>query len=48
MVEEPSYHEDIGLRGFGFNVFDKDEEGVVKEGHGETVIFVERSIKLVF
>ena len=32
VVEEPTYHEDIGLRGFDFNVFDQDEEGVVREG----------------
>ena len=31
MVEEPSDHEDIGLRGFDFNIFDEDEEGVVRE-----------------
>ena len=30
-VEEPSDHEDIGLRGFYFNIFDEDEEGVVRE-----------------
>ena len=29
MLEEPSDHEEIGLRGFDFNVFDEDEEGVV-------------------
>ena len=26
VVEEPTYHEDIGLQGFDFNVFDEDEE----------------------
>ena len=31
MVEDPSDHEDIGLRGFDFNIFDEDEEGVVRE-----------------
>ena len=31
-VEEPSDHEEIGLRGFDFNFFDEDEEGVVREG----------------
>ena len=31
-VEEPSDHEDIGIRGFDFNIFDEDEEGVVREG----------------
>ena len=25
VVEEPSDHEDIGLRGFDFNIFDKDD-----------------------
>ena len=25
----------IGLRGFDFNVFDEDEEGVVREGSSE-------------
>ena len=31
VVEEPCDNEDIGLRGFDFNIFDKDEEGVVRE-----------------
>ena len=31
VVEEPTDHEEIGLREFGFNLFDKDEEGVVRE-----------------
>ena len=31
VVEEPCDHEDIGLRGFDFNIFDEDEEGVVRE-----------------
>ena len=31
VVEEPSDHEYIGLRGFDFNIFDEDEEGVVRE-----------------
>ena len=35
VVEEPSDHEDLGLRGFDFNVFGKDEEGVVREGSSE-------------
>ena len=35
-VEEPSNHEDIGLRGFDFNIFDENEEGVVGEGCSET------------
>ena len=30
VVEEPSDHEDIGLRGFDFNIFDEDEEGIVR------------------
>ena len=30
VVEEPSDHKDIVLRGFDFNVFDEDEEGVVR------------------
>ena len=30
VVEEPTDHEDIGLRGFDFNFFEKDEEGVVR------------------
>ena len=35
VVEEPTDHEEIGLRGFDCNVFDKDEEGVVREGSSE-------------
>ena len=35
VVEEPSDHEDIGLRGFDLNIFDEDEEGVVREGYSE-------------
>ena len=31
-VEYTTDNEEIGLRGFDFNVFDKDEEGVVREG----------------
>ena len=30
VVEEPSDHEDIGLRGFDFNIFGEYEEGVVR------------------
>ena len=30
-VEEPSDHEEIGLRGFYFKFFDQDEEGIVRE-----------------
>ena len=44
VVEEPSDHEDIGLRGFDFNIFDKDEEGVVSEGCSEPYLLM--SIKL--
>ena len=32
VVEDPSDHEDIGLRVFDFNIFDEDEEGVAIEG----------------
>ena len=35
VVEEPTDHEDIGLLGFDFNVFDEYEEGVVREGSSE-------------
>ena len=35
VVEETNYHEEIGIRGFDFNVFDKDEEGVVRERSSE-------------
>ena len=35
VVEEPSDHEDIGIRGFDFNIFDEDEEGVAREGCSE-------------
>ena len=35
VAEEPSDHKDIGLRGFDFNIFDEDEEGVVREGCSE-------------
>ena len=35
VVEEPSDHEDIGLRGFDFNIFDEDEEGVVRKNCSE-------------
>ena len=31
VVEEPSDHEDIRLRGFDFNIFDEDRVGVVME-----------------
>ena len=35
VVEDPTDHEEIGLRGFDFTVFDEDEEGVVREGSSE-------------
>ena len=35
MVEELNDHEEIGIWGFDFNLFDKDEDGVVREGHSE-------------
>ena len=35
VVEEPSDHEELGLQGFDFNVFDKYEEGVVREESSE-------------
>ena len=35
VVEDPCDHEDIRLRGFDFNIFDEDEEGVVREGCSE-------------
>ena len=35
VVEEQNDHEEIGLRGFDFNVFDQDEEEVVREGSSE-------------
>ena len=30
VVEEPTDHEEIGLRGFDLNLFDEDEERVVR------------------
>ena len=38
VVEEPSDNKDIGLKGFDFNIFDEDEEGVVREGCSETYL----------
>ena len=35
VVEEPTDHEEIGLRGFGFNVLCQYDEGVVREGSSE-------------
>ena len=40
VVEEPSYHEGIGLRGFDFNIFDEYEEGVVREGCSEPYLLI--------
>ena len=40
VAEEPSDHKDIGLRGFDFNIFDEDEEGVVREGSSETYLLI--------
>ena len=31
VVEDPSDHENIGLRRFDFNIFDEDKEGFVRE-----------------
>ena len=38
VVEEPCDHEDIGLRGFDFNIFDEDEEGGC-EGRVQWAVF---------
>ena len=35
VVEEPTDHEDIGIQVFDFNYFNKDEEGVVREGSSD-------------
>ena len=35
IVEEPTDHDEIGLPGFDFNLFDKDEKGVGREGLSE-------------
>ena len=35
VVEDPTDHEEIGLQEFDFNVFNGDEEGVVREGSME-------------
>ena len=40
VVEEPTDHEEIGLRGFDFNYLDEDEEGVVREGFIEFPYFL--------
>ena len=34
-VEEPTDHEESGLRGFDFNVFDKYEERFLREGSSD-------------
>ena len=31
VVEDGKKNDDIGLWGFGFNIFEEDEEGVVRE-----------------
>ena len=36
-VEEATDHGEIGLRGFKFNLFDKDEKGVGREGSSEFI-----------
>ena len=35
VVEEATDHNEIGLRDFDFNFFDKDEKGVGREGSSE-------------
>ena len=35
VVEDPSDHEDTGLRGCNFNISDEDEGGVAREGRSE-------------
>ena len=35
VVEEATGHDEIGLRGFNFSLFDKDEKGVGREGSSE-------------
>ena len=35
VVEDPTDYEEIGLRGLDFNIFDEDEEGVVREGSSD-------------
>ena len=39
VVEEPTDHEEIGLRGFDFNIFNEDKEGVVREGSSDLHIY---------
>ena len=40
VIEEPSDNKDIGLRGFDFNIFDEDEERVVREGCSEPYLLM--------
>ena len=35
VVEDPTDHDEIGLQGFGFNLFDEDKKGVGIEGSSE-------------
>ena len=35
VVEEATDHDEIGLGGFGFNLFDKEEKGLGREGSSE-------------
>ena len=35
VVEEPTDHDEIGLRGFGFNLFDEDKKRVGIEGSSQ-------------
>ena len=35
VVEEPTDHDEIGLQGFDFNLFDKDDKGICREGSSE-------------
>ena len=35
VIEEETDNDEIGLRGFDFNLFDKDEKGVGREGSSE-------------
>ena len=35
VVEEPTDHDEIGLRGFDLNLFDEDKKGVGREGSSE-------------
>ena len=35
VVKEQSDHDEIRLREYDFNIFDEDEEGVVRKGYSE-------------